>query len=99
MLTTAEVALIVSGAALVGTAVTVFQKRLADRREAWWGRTQWALEHILADQGSDDTNRTVGLLMLAALQHSVLATGEERKMLGQVADAFLPPPPDEDEIP
>jgi hypothetical protein len=84
--------------ALIGTAATVFQKRLTDRREAWWARTQWALKHILADQGSDDTNRTVGLLMLTALQRSVLATREERRMLDQVADAVLPTPPDKDEI-
>jgi hypothetical protein len=97
MLTTAEVALIVSGVALIGTGATVLQKRLADRREAWWGRTQWALERVLADQGDDDTSRTVGLLMLTTLQRSVLANGEERKMLDQVADALLPSPP-EDEI-
>jgi hypothetical protein len=97
MLTTAEVALIVSGVALIGTAATVLQKRLTDHREAWWGRTQWALEHVLADQGPDDTSRTVGLLMLATLQRSVLANGEERKMLDQVAEALLPPRP-EDEI-
>jgi hypothetical protein len=97
MLTPAEVALIVSAVALIGTAATVFQKRLTDRREAWWGRTQWALERILTDEGGDDTSRTVGVLMLTALQDSVLANREERKMLDQVADALLPSPP-EDEI-
>lgn len=93
MLTTAEIALIVAGAALVGTAATVFQKRWADRREAWWGRTQWALKQIFADQGGDDTKRTVGILMLLALQRSVLATSEERDMIEQVADVLLPDPP------
>jgi hypothetical protein len=95
MLTTAEIALIVSGVALIGTAATVFQKRLADRREAWWGRTQWALERVLADQGGDDdASRTVGLLVLTTLQRSILANGEERKMLDQVADSLLPSPPE-----
>jgi steroid 5-alpha reductase family enzyme len=93
MLTTAEVALIVAGIALLGTAVTVIQKRYADRRDAWWGRTQWALDHVLAVQGND-TERTVGLVMLTALQSSRLATDEERDMLEQVADALLPAAPD-----
>ena len=94
MLTVSEVALIVAGAALLGTAVTVVQKRFSDRRDAWWERVQWALERILA-QDSDDTNHTVALVMLAALQGSRLATAEERDMLEQVADALLPPAPDE----
>ena len=94
MLTGSEVALIVAGIALLGTAATVAQKRLTDRRDAWWGRTQWALEHILADQGDDDTERTIGLVVLTALQDSRLATDEERGMLEQVADALLPPAPD-----
>jgi hypothetical protein len=93
MLTTSEVALVVAGIALLGTGVTVGQKRYADRRDAWWGRTQCALEHILAAQG-DDTKRTVGLVMLIALQGSRLATYEERDMLEQVADSLLPSPPD-----
>ena len=94
MLTTSEVALIVAGIALLGTAATVVQKRLTDRRDAWWARAQWALERILAPD-SDDTSRTVALLMLTALQGSRLATAEERGMLEQVADALLPPAPDE----
>jgi hypothetical protein len=92
MLTTAGVALIVAGVALIGTGATVFQKRFADRRDAWWGRTQWALERILTDQ-EDDTQRTVGLMMLASLQASSLATNEERAMLEGVADVLLPPEP------
>jgi hypothetical protein len=95
MLTTAEVALIVAGTALLGTAATVGQKRLADRRDAWWGRTQWALERIFEPQGNDDTERVIGLVMLTALQGSRLATDEERDMLEQVADALLPPAPDD----
>jgi hypothetical protein len=95
MLTTSEVALIVAGIALLGTAVTVGQKRFADRRDAWWSRTQWALERNLTAQGDDDTERTIGLAILAALQGSRLATSEERDMLEQVADALLPPAPDE----
>lgn len=94
MLTVSEITLIVAGIAFLGTAATVGQKRLADRRDAWWGRTQWALEHILADQDDDDTKRTVGLVMLTALQRSRLATDEERDMLEQVADALLPSVPD-----
>lgn len=93
MLTTSEVALIVAAIALVGTAVTVVQKRVSDRRDAWWGRTQWALERILAAQ-DDDTMRTVGLVMLVALQGSPLATDEERVMLERVADELLPALPD-----
>ena len=92
MLTPAEVAFIVAGIALLGTGATVAQKRFADRRDAWWGRTQWALERIIAAQG-DDMQRTVGLVVLTSLQASSLATGEERRMLSEVADAMLPPPP------
>jgi hypothetical protein len=94
MLTAAEVALIVSGAALIGTAATIHQKSRTDRHEVWWGRTQWALEQVLANQGRNDKNRTVGLLMLKALQASSLANSEERKMLEQVAEACLPSPPE-----
>jgi hypothetical protein len=91
MLTGSEVALIVAVIALLGTAATVGQKRFADRRDAWWGRTQWALEHILAAQDDDDdTERTLGLVVLTALQGSRLATAEERDMLEQIADALLP---------
>lgn len=95
MLTPSEVALVVAAIALIGTGATVGQKRLADRRDAWWGRTQWALEHILAAQGDDETERIIGLVMLTALQGSRLAADEERDMLEQVADALLPPAPDE----
>jgi len=89
MLTASELALIVAGIALVGTAATVIQKRRTDRRDAWWGRAQWALEHIIAAQGPDDTERTIGLVLLISLQSSHLASDEERKMLEEVADAIL----------
>jgi hypothetical protein len=92
MLTGSEVALIVAGIALAGTGVTVVQKRFSDRRDAWWGRTQWALERILAAR-DDDTERVVGLVVLTSLQASNLATSEERDMLSKVADSMLPPPP------
>lgn len=94
MLTTAEVAFIVAGVALIGTSVTVAQKRFSDRRDAWWGRTQWALEHVLTAQDDDDTKRVIGLVVLTALQGSRLATDEERDMLERVADALLPAAPD-----
>lgn len=95
MLTTSEVALAVAGIALVGTAVTVAQKRYADRRDAWWARTQWALDHILtaSSDDDDDLEQAIGLVVLTALQDSGLATGEERDMLEHVADALLYPAP------
>jgi|SRR5712692_926611 len=93
MLTTSEIALIVAVIALLGTAATIIQKRFADRRDAWWGRTQWALERIVAAQDDDDTQSTIGLVMLTSLQASRLATNEERDMLDEVADAMLPPAP------
>lgn len=87
MLTATEVALIVAGVALVGTAITVVQKRYTDRRDAWWDRTQWALKCVVASQ--DDVKRTVGLAMLAALQSSHLAADSDRRMIEDVADAVL----------
>jgi len=89
MLTTPDAALVVAGIALVGTVVTVVQKRYADHRDAWWKRTQWALDHILAAQEDDDIERTVGLLVLTVLQASHLASDEETIMLEQVADVLL----------
>jgi hypothetical protein len=89
MLTAAEVALIVAGIALVGTAGTVIQKRYSDHRDAWWGRTQWALERVIATGGPDDTERTIGLVLLTRLQGSLLASNEERRMLADVAEAIL----------
>lgn len=92
MLTPSEVALLVAGIAIVGTGASVVQKRFADRRDAWWARTQWALERILA-AGDDDMERAIALVLITSLQKSGLATREERKMLDEVADAMLPPPP------
>lgn len=92
MLTPSEIAFIAAGIALAGTGATVAQKRYADRRDAWWVRTQWALERILAAR-DNDMQRAIGLVVVASLQESRLATREERKMLGVVADAMLPPPP------
>jgi hypothetical protein len=89
MLTTSEVALMVAVVALLGTAVTVIQKRFADRRDAWWNRTQWALERIIAGQEDDDTQAAIGFVVLNGLQASRLATKEERDMLEAVADVAL----------
>jgi hypothetical protein len=88
MLTTAEVTFIVAGIALLGTGITVIQKRYADRRDAWWGRTQWALECVVTGQ-DDDVKRTVGLVMLGGLQTSPLAFHGDRRMIEDVADAVL----------
>jgi len=88
MLTTSEVALMVAVVALLGTGVTVIQKRFADRRDAWWNRTQWALERIIAGQ-DDDTQAAIGFVVLNELQASRLATEEERDMLEAVADVAL----------
>jgi hypothetical protein len=89
MLTPTEIALIVAGIAVLGTGATVVQKRYADRRDAWWVRTQWAPERILTAR-DDDMQRAIGLVVIASLQASGLATSEERKMLDKVADAMLP---------
>jgi hypothetical protein len=93
MLTGSEVALIVAGAALIGTAATIAQNRVFNRRDALWQRMQWALEHVLAPGEHDDLDRTAGLVMLKALQASRLATDEERAMLEELAEAMLPPNP------
>lgn len=89
MLTTPEVTLIVAGVALAGTGITVIQSRITGRRDAWWRRTRWAMERIIASQNPDDTERTIGLSLLLALQGSHLASNEERAMLEEVADAIL----------
>lgn len=35
---------------LAGTAFTVRQRYRADRREQWWGRTQWALDLLVSGE-------------------------------------------------
>jgi hypothetical protein len=96
MLTAAEVALILAIVALIGTGAIIYEKNMADRREAWWGRTQWALEHTLSDQ---ETDRVIAMSMLTVLQASKSANEEDRRMIGQVAEKFLPPPPSKNETP
>ena len=85
-------ALIVAIVTLLGTGLTIWDKRRADHHDIWWNRTQWALERVIEGVAkSDRTQLTIGLTMLYELGHSELATSEELDMLGQVADPHLPP--------
>ena len=65
------------------------QERLeADRRDAWWQRTQWALDRVL-NAGTDGTSRAIAIKVIQNLTHSQLASSEEREMLYGVAVEIL----------
>jgi hypothetical protein len=57
-----------------------------DRRERWWERAQWAMERAC---DPDPTKRAVGLIVLASLGRSDLASPDEQVMLAQVALSIL----------
>lgn len=67
--------------ALVGVGVTVWQKNASDARDAWWKRTEWALDWTYGEDSKDPARKTVGLAALKYQQHSRLAKPEEAGFL------------------
>jgi hypothetical protein len=85
---TGWVPVIAASVGLIGVLVTLTQKWRNDRRDAWWKRTQWALDKATA-QEADESTRVIGLTALRYLQVSSLATDADREMLDEVADEIL----------
>ena len=79
------VALVVGVVAFVGVVLGVRQRWRADRRDQWWKRTQWAIERL----GEGGEARIIGLVILWRLVDSRLATGDDQRMLEDVADVDL----------
>lgn len=74
----AATALVALVALLIGVA-TVRQKARSDRRDQWWKRAQWAIDHALDERSSN--SRTAGLNALTMLGRSRLAGTEELELL------------------
>lgn len=74
----AATALVALVALVIGVA-TVRQKARSDRRDQWWKRTQWAIDHALDERLPH--GRTAGLNALKMLGRSRLAGTEELELL------------------
>ncbi|MGO4382850.1 hypothetical protein [Specibacter sp. RAF43] len=66
--------------------VTYRAQQLSARREEWWVRAQWALDHSLA---ADPQAREIGLGVLNVLATSVLAGPEELRIITVAAARAL----------
>ncbi len=69
---------------LAGTAFTVRQRYRADRRDQWWGRTQWALDLLI----SGDQDRVYLALLVLEQQSAVRVIDEDDTAF--VAEVVLP---------
>jgi predicted membrane chloride channel (bestrophin family) len=76
----ATATLIAAAVALLVGFRSVTQKRRADEREHWWGRTQWAFDQ-LAD---DDVMRTIGLEILSRQLDEPFVTDDDWKLLWDI---------------
>lgn len=74
--------------ALCVGSLTLFQKSRADRRDQWWKRAQWAMDHTLSES---EENRQLGFRVLSVLGESKLARAEELAILESLADDELVP--------
>lgn len=74
--------------ALAGVLLTLAQKWRNDRRDAWWKRTQWALDKLM-DANGDEEARAIALTALQYLQKTPLATDSDRELLDDVATQIL----------
>jgi hypothetical protein len=75
--------LIVLAGALVG-AVLAWS---ATRRDRWWARTQWAVDHVLGD----NTGAQVVALAVLGVQVRHARSAEEAGVIGAVSDTLLEP--------
>ncbi|CCQ18014.1 putative uncharacterized protein [Rhodococcus sp. AW25M09] len=79
----AWVTLIVGVLAVVGVALTVRQRTVADKRAQAWQRITWCLDHTVSD---DDDEAGLGWDIYAAVTDSPLMTTTEKAVLKVVAD-------------
>ena len=78
--------LVVASVALFVGLRTIRQRDLADRRDQWWKRYQWATDLTLAE---DVHRRDLGLRVLELLAASRLAGEEEIDLLDEAVTAEL----------
>jgi hypothetical protein len=83
--------LVVASVALYVGLRTIRQRDLADRRDQWWKRYQWATDLTL---GQDEHARRMGLEVLELLGQSRLAGAEEIELLEAGMTAELSRRPD-----
>jgi hypothetical protein len=72
---------------LVGALVAAVLAWSATRRDRWWARTQWAVDHVLAD----DTDARVVALAVLEVQVRHARSAEEAGVIGAVSDTLLEP--------
>jgi len=82
------------GVGIVG-GVTILQKLRNDRRDQWWKRAQWAVDHAL---DLEERSQLVGWAAIAELSASEPATRQDRLLLRQVVDAALDEVPEAGDI-
>ncbi len=64
---------IVAAVALLVGGVTVWQRWLADQRDAWWKRAQWAIDKSLSE---DPVEREIGSESMGVLTHAQVGVSE-----------------------
>jgi hypothetical protein len=65
---------------------TLRQRTLADNRNAWWSRVQWAIDAAISDV---EQRRATGLAAIEEMQDSELATMADQALLAAMADAVV----------
>lgn len=65
---------------------TIRQKTLADNRNAWWSRVQWAIDAALSN---DEQRRATGMVAIEEMQDSELATVTDQALLAAMANAIV----------
>ena len=82
----AWVTLIVGVLAVVGVALTVRQRTIADKRTQAWQRITWCLDHTV---GNDPDEAELGWDIYATVTDSPLITKTEEAVLVAVADRAI----------
>ncbi|MBY4209784.1 hypothetical protein HQO42_03710 [Rhodococcus fascians] len=80
------VTLVVGVLAVVGVALTIRQRTIADKRAQAWQRITWCLDHTVS---MDDTEAALGWDIYGAVTDSPLITRTEQDVLVAVADRAL----------
>ncbi|MCZ4517656.1 hypothetical protein O4220_03945 [Rhodococcus ruber] len=82
----AWVTLVVGVLAVVGVALTVRQRTVADKRAQAWQRITWCLDHTMS---TDDAEAALGWDIYGAVTDSPLITRTEQDVLVALADRAL----------